>query len=236
MDFIIADDSSFFRNLFKKRLTILEHTVIAEVANANDLMDAIQKQQPDFVLIDVSMKPVSGLDMAIEINIHYPDTRIICTTQFNICSWVADMKQIGICGYIYKSSSIISLQKAIEHAQKNQFYIDTVEVQSLVENIKNIIEQKDNTQLEELNQLITEIQMPATASAQAMAPINNYTPTTRELVILKATAQGKPLKQIADIVNTTERNVSKIKEKMRKKTGVQTNAELLSLSHKLNWI
>lgn len=235
MDFIIADDSSFFRNLFKKRLSLLEHNVIAEAASANELMDAIQTQQPDFLLIDVNMKPVSGLDIAIEINKLYPNTRIICSTQSNICSWITDMKLIGICGYIYKSSTIISLQKAIEHALNHQFYIDTVEVQSLVENIKTIIEQKDNSQLEELNQLITEIQMPS-STAIAMVPINNYTPTTRELVILKATAQGKPLKQIADIVNTTERNVSKIKEKMRKKTGVQTNAELLSLSHKLSWI
>ncbi len=235
MDFIIADDSSFFRNLFKKRLSLLEHNVIAEAASAIDIMDAIQRKQPDFVLIDVSMKPVSGLDIAIDINRRYPSTKIICSTQFNICSWVADMKQIGICGYIYKNSSIISLQKAIEHAQNDQFYIDTVEVQSLVENIKNIIEQKDNTQLEELNQFITEIRIPATATS-VMVPINDYIPTTRELVILKATSQGKPIKQIADIVNTTERNVSKIKEKMRKKTGVLTNAELLSLSHKLYWI
>ena len=59
--------------------------------------------------------------------------------------------------------------------------------------------------------------------------INGQTLNAREIFILSATAHGKPVKQIAGTLKITERNVSKIKLKLRQRIGVLTNAEVLQL-------
>lgn len=234
MRFIIADDSVFFRNYFKNQITMLGHTVVAEAENGNALVEQISKTEVDFVLTDIAMQPMTGLDASIEIIKHFPHLNIICSTWQNINSLISEMQLIGIKGYVYKNSGKESLTKAIAASLKNEFYIDTQVVKNFIEDLKKILtdnEYSTNTNWEELK---TEIQSIILSHPKSKN-INGFTPSERELLILNATAEGKPVKKIADLLSTTERNISKIKEKMRDKVGVNTNAELLSLSYKMGW-
>lgn len=235
MNFIIADDSVFFRNYFKNQITNLGHTVVAEVGSGKALIDRIKKEEVDFVLTDIAMQPMSGLDASIEIVKKFPSIKIICSTLQNINSWISEMKLIGIKGYIYKNSGQESLIMAINSSMNNDFYIDTPVVKNIVDDLKKILtinNDNTNTNLEEIK---TEIQSVIFNSPR-LKKIDGYAPNERELVLLKATAEGKPVKQIADLLEISERNISKIKEKMREKAGVSTNVELLSISHKMGWI
>lgn len=96
--------------------------------------------------------------------------------------------------------------------------------------MKKIFEQQS-----EQSELINQIREIVNKAIE-VKDINGYKPNSRELLILSATAQGKPVKQIAEMLKTTERNVSKIKERMRTEIGVSTNTEVLRIAIQSNII
>src|SRR4051812_26645048 len=122
MKFIIADDSYFFRNYFRRQLLALEHTVVAEASNGTLLLEEVKKNETDFVLTDIGMQPLTGLDASIEIRRDFPDVKILCSTSQDIHSWIAEMQFIGIKGFVYKNAGKESLAQAIQDAQDNKFY------------------------------------------------------------------------------------------------------------------
>lgn len=234
MRFIIADDSAFFRYYFKNQIITLGHTVVAEADSGKELIDLVKNIEADFVLTDIGMQPVTGLDASIEIINNFPNVKIICSTLQNINSWVGEMQLMGIKGYVYKNSGKNSLQNAINSSLNNEFYIDTQIIKTFIEDLKNIFQNK-KSDLNNWHELQDEIRDIVTDTLP-IKRLNDFLPCERDLIILNATMKGKPVKQIAEILGTTERNISKIKERMRDKIGVNTNAELLSVSHKMGWI
>ncbi len=234
MKFIIADESVFFRNYFSKQILLLGHTVLGEAKEGQTLVEKVRKLKPDFVVTDVGMSPMNGLDASMEIYKLMPEVKIICITLQNISSWISEMQQIGISGYVYKNSGNESLYNAIKSSLNNTFYCDTMQSKFLINDLKKIFHSEDSG-VEGLSQLKTGLKS-LLFQPQSRNDENGYIPSKRELIILTATAEGKPIKQIAELLGITARNISKIKEKMRDKTGVETNAELLSISYKNGWI
>ena len=227
MKFIIADDSPFCLYLFKNYLYTLGHSVIAEAKNGKELIRLVKKYQPQFILTDIEMLPLNGIDAAIEIHKLFPEIKIICSTQHNRTHWINEMQMIGISGYVFKNSGIESLANAIEFALENRFYTDNFVLKTLITELKKIFEQQ--SEQSEQSEFINEIREMVTEAIK-VKDINGYKPNSRELFILSATAQGKPVKQIADMLKITDRHVSKIKAKLREEIGVHTNVEVLQLA------
>ena len=226
MNFIIADDSDFYRNLFRKHLSNLGHTVLADAKNGSELIKKVKQYKPEFVLTDVGMEPINGMDASTEILKSLPDTKIICITSYNISAWIHQMQIIGIRGYVYKHTDLHTLEKAIESAVVNVFYTDKSILKHLLNEIKDLNDLNDLN--EEINKIIS--------STQKLKDVNGFIPNERELLILSATAAGKPIKQIAELLKTSERNIGKIKVKMRDKCGVETTPELIGVAHKNKWV
>ena len=226
MKFIIADDSPLYLYFFKNYLSKLGHKVIAEAKNGKELISLVKKHKPQFVLTDIEMLPINGMDAAMEIHQLFPEIKIICSTQHNRSHWINEMQMIGISGYVYKNSGIESLATAIDYALESKFYADNFVLKTLVADLKKVFEHSEHS---EQNELINEIR-EIVNEAIKVTNINGYKPNSRELLILSATVQGKPVKQIADILRTSSRNISKIKAKLRNEIGVLTNAEVLQLA------
>ena len=136
MNFIIADDSDFYRNLFRKHLLNLGHIVLTEAKDGKELINKVKQYKPEFVLTDVGMEPINGLDASTEILKSFPDTKIICITSYNISAWIHQMQVIGISGYVYKHTDLHSLSKSIDVALNNLFYSDKPVLKNLLDEIK----------------------------------------------------------------------------------------------------
>ena len=59
---LVADDTDSVRALFRKLLTADGHEVIA-VSDGAQALEAVQKHQPDVVLLDVGMPHLDGLEV-----------------------------------------------------------------------------------------------------------------------------------------------------------------------------
>lgn len=101
MKFIIADDSPFQMYFLKNYLNTLGHTVIAEAKSGKELITLVKKYQPEFILTDIEMQPINGMDAAMEILSLFPGIKIICSTQHTRSQWINEMQMIGISGYVF---------------------------------------------------------------------------------------------------------------------------------------
>ena len=81
---ILADDAALVRQGLARLLTDNGFDVVAELGNADGLLDCVSRLAPDVVVVDVRMPPthtVEGLLVAIDIKRHHPDVGVMVLSQ-----------------------------------------------------------------------------------------------------------------------------------------------------------
>ncbi len=78
---LIVDDSAAFRRLLRSFLSV--EAVISECEDGGAAVAAFGDVRPDWVVMDVDMKPVDGLTATRMIKAQYPEARVLILTQHN---------------------------------------------------------------------------------------------------------------------------------------------------------
>lgn len=76
---MIVDDNKRMREVIKDSLSAVRCSII-EYSNGQDAVDGYDRSLPDWVLMDVMMKPMSGITALTEIKKHHPEAKIIMVT------------------------------------------------------------------------------------------------------------------------------------------------------------
>ena len=108
---LIADDELLLADALKRTLEP-EYRVIAIVGDGAAAIVAAEEQQPDIVLLDISMPVIDGLHAAERIAQSCPSVRIIFVTSHTDHAYVEEAFHRGAAGYVRKGS-ISELQDAI---------------------------------------------------------------------------------------------------------------------------
>lgn len=109
MRVIIADDSVLLRHGVLALLTAAGHDVVAAVADAVELIDAVQRFAPDACIIDIRMPPThtdEGLKAARAIRTEYPDIAVLVLSQFVDGDYLEELLSDGNShvGYLLKDA------------------------------------------------------------------------------------------------------------------------------------
>ncbi|RYZ99191.1 MAG: response regulator transcription factor [Moraxellaceae bacterium] len=117
MEILIVDDEVLARQRLVRMVEKLEvHNVIAETDNADSALVAIEKFDPDVVLLDVRMPGKDGLTLAHEISqLDCPPAIIFCTA---FDQYALDAFGTAAIGYLLKPIKSEQLQDALAKAQK----------------------------------------------------------------------------------------------------------------------
>lgn len=129
----IVDDQVIILNGLQKILTDAPHVKIEGVYNnGDDLLEAMEKNIPDVLLLDIQMPGKSGPELAVIIAKKYPSVKMIALTNVDVISQVKQMLQKGCLGYLLKDVSPEILLKAIETVHNGeQFLKDDFKTQLL---------------------------------------------------------------------------------------------------------
>jgi len=106
MTIMIVDDSRKMREMTKKIL-YNHFTDLEDVFECGDGLEAIQaykEYKPDWVLMDVEMKPMDGLSATAKIMGADPDAKIIIVTQYNEPEFREAANNAGAYAYIFKEN------------------------------------------------------------------------------------------------------------------------------------
>jgi DNA-binding NarL/FixJ family response regulator len=101
---VIAEDLALLRDGLSRLLRDNDIEVVAAVDNPDALIDAVQREKPDIAIIDIRLPPTfrdEGLQAAIQIRQHTPDTAILLVSQYVERTYTSELLADGRGGIGY---------------------------------------------------------------------------------------------------------------------------------------
>lgn len=114
---LICDDVEDYRALLVELLHRLPGlSVVGQAENGLEAVEVAGTQQPDLVLLDVSMPVMDGMEALPLIRSAAPNTKVLVLTGFASPSIRAQALAAGAVGYIEKGTPIVALLEAVRSA------------------------------------------------------------------------------------------------------------------------
>lgn len=99
----------------------LEVTGVAR--NGRDALERVREQQPDVVLMDVSMPELNGIDAARRIREEMPHTRVVMLSMHSDAEHVQQALHAGVSGYVLKRAAAREVVDAVRAAHAGARYL-----------------------------------------------------------------------------------------------------------------
>jgi two-component system response regulator NreC len=123
---LLVDDHVVMRQALRMLLeSQAELEVVADVENGRQAVQAVERMQPDVVLMDVVMPGLNGLEATRQIRRIAPATRVVMLSGFVDEDQLLDALRAGASGYIIKKSDISELVLAIQTVQRGNSYFSS---------------------------------------------------------------------------------------------------------------
>jgi len=136
---ILVDDHLIFRQGLKSLITVENlGNVVGEASDGKEFIEMLTLPAPDLVLMDIDMPQMNGMEAtqrALEI---LPEMKIIVFTMFGDEEYYNKMKDLGVKGFILKSSGINEVEQAIIDVMDGKNYFSN----TLPKNTANKLLQK----------------------------------------------------------------------------------------------
>jgi DNA-binding NarL/FixJ family response regulator len=179
--------------------------VIGIVQDGRQLLIEAPKLKPDVIVLDIGMPFLNGLDAAERLKPLLPGVKFVFLTMKDDPNLAAAALNLGAVGYVLKHSAVSELLKAVSEVLQGKSYV--------------------TPKLQAENWAVRE------ARAQQLS--KDLTPRQKD--VLQLLAEGRRTKEIADILNVSERTVMFHKYHIMNAFNLKSNADLvlLALKHHL---
>jgi DNA-binding NarL/FixJ family response regulator len=98
---LIADDDMRIRQLIRSMVSEAA-SAVHEARDEEEAVEIYAAQRPDWVLMDLRMKPVDGLRATARIMARFPEARIVILTQHDDPGLRKAAREAGASGYVLK--------------------------------------------------------------------------------------------------------------------------------------
>lgn len=196
---LIADDHTLIADLCRTLLEA-EFEVVGIVNNGRAMVRAAAQWRPDVIVVDVAMPILNGLDAGQQVKEAFPAVKLIFLTMNDEIELAAEAFRRGASGYLLKTCAASEMVTAVREVLHGRTYMS----KSLRKDEVNYLRRTESKLVEEEERL-----------------------TERQREVLQLLAEGKVMKEIADILNMTTRTVAFHKYRMMEALGAKSNAELV---------
>ena len=148
---IVVDDHLIFRQGLVAVITVENiATVIGEASNGYEFIDLLSHLHPDVVLMDIDMPSMNGIEASRKALKLMPDLKIIAYTMFGEEEYYCKMNEIGVKGFVLKSSAIEDLETAIRAVLDGKTWFSTQFQKKMTGNAPENMEEKELTKVPKL--------------------------------------------------------------------------------------
>ena len=96
---------------------------IGHASNAASCLAFLRQEEPDVILMDISMPDKNGIELCLEVKTAYPAIQILGLSTFDQNAFIQKMLENGASGYVLKNATKQELSKAIQMVHKGQKYL-----------------------------------------------------------------------------------------------------------------
>jgi DNA-binding NarL/FixJ family response regulator len=210
-----SKEGSVTENLASRRPRVLiadDHVIVAEglralleptcevigiVSDGRQLVAEGPGLNPDVIVLDIGMPLLNGIDAAEQIKESLPETKLVFLTMQDDVNLAAAVLRYGAVGFVLKHAAVSELMNAVSHVLAGKSYITSM--------------------------------LRTYGSAQRETKARQFTKelSPRQLEVLQLLAEGRPMKEIAGILNVSEKTVMFHKYNIMESFNLKNNAELV---------
>jgi len=198
----IVDDHPLTRMGIRKVIEMEKGmTLSGESDNAEDTLEKVQKQKPDLVLVDLTLKGRSGLELIKDLRRMMPEMEVLVYSMHEEGYYAERALRAGARGYLMKSEGVTRLIEAIETVLAGRVFVsDSV--------AHRFLDKMTGRQVESSNSTVERL-------------------TDRELEVLALVGKAYESRDIAKELNMSVKTVEAHRANIRQKLDIKTRAELV---------
>jgi DNA-binding NarL/FixJ family response regulator len=195
---LLADDHRMLLEAFK-RLLEPQCEIVGTACDGRELIDVAARTLPDVIVLDISMPRLNGMDACVLLLRKLPGTRFVFLSVNEDAEMAAEAIRLGGSGYLLKSSAAAELFTAIEQALEGNIYITPLLTKGV----------------------------PLEIFLRSAITPNSEKLSARQREVLQLLAEGRAMKEVAELLQVTARTVAFHKYTIMEHLGLKTNAELV---------
>jgi two-component system, NarL family, nitrate/nitrite response regulator NarL len=119
---LVADDQEALRKRVCATLSRARFEICAEAGNGMEAVEMAKRQQPDAIVLDITMPVMNGLDAARLIRQNLPSTPILILSVYKSRQLAEEARKIGVSGYVAKSDAGRDLVRALQSVLESKTF------------------------------------------------------------------------------------------------------------------
>jgi DNA-binding NarL/FixJ family response regulator len=198
---VIVDDHP----LVREGLTALlagqdDLEVCGEADDVDRALAVIKAQHPDLVVVDISLKGGSGLDLIKQLNARDSEARVLVSSMYDEELYAERALRAGAVGYINKQEMPQKVLEAIRQVLTGKMFLSPTLTERLLHRA---------------------VSKPGGEAANPVADLSD-----RELEIFQMVGQGMTTRQVANSLHLSVKTVETHRENIKAKLRLANSAEL----------
>jgi DNA-binding NarL/FixJ family response regulator len=188
--------------------SLLEKTydVVGIAGDGRELLVKASELKPDIIVLDICMPLLNGLDTAERLKSTLPAAKLVFLTMNDDPNLAAAALNLGAVGYVLKHAAASELLKAVSEVLQGRAYVTA------------------------------KLRAENWAVREARAQQFSKELTRRQQDVLQLLAEGRPMKEVADILKLSEKTVMFHKYRVMHAFNLKNNAELVLFALKRHLI
>ncbi len=199
---LIVDDHPIVRQGLAQLIDQEEDLhICGQAEDAHQAMRAIRELQPDLVIVDVTLRTTSGIDLIKDIKIQYPEVPVLTLSMHDEALYAERALRAGAKGYIMKQEATEEVVTAIRRVLAGTVYVSQGMAAKMVSKIA------------------------AGPSEKGSSPVNRL--SDRELEVFRLIGEGFGTREMAEKLHLSVKTIETYRAHIKDKLNLQDANELL---------
>ncbi|HEY7352950.1 MAG TPA: response regulator transcription factor [Terriglobales bacterium] len=194
---LLADDHTLVVEGLRKLLEP-EFEVVGVVSDGQALLDTAAEIKPDIIILDIGMPLLSGMKAGRELRALAPRAKLVVLTMNEDSEIAREALRQWASAYLLKKSTGTELIRAVREILKGKSYVTPLIAQKLMDDF---------------------VRDPRPEHTKQLTP--------RQKEVLHLLAEGRTMKETAELLHLTPRTVAFHKYRIMEEFGLKSNSDLV---------
>lgn len=204
---LMVEDHPILREGMAKLINHEEDMVVcAEAETAHDAIEMVDKHKPDLLLLDITLKDGSGLDVLKELKSRHPHLPTLILSMHDESLYAERALRAGARGYVMKGETPAKVITAIRRVLANEISLSEDMTRTALVRLGG--GKREASTIEELSD--------------------------RELEIFQAIGRGLSTREIADTLHLSMKTIASHRENIKVKLKLKSSSDLMKQA--IHWM
>ena len=206
---VVVDDHPIVRQGLTELLNREDDLMVCgQAEDAHQAMQAIKALKPDMIIVDISLKETSGMELIKDIKARYPSLSVLALSMHDESMYAERVLRAGAEGYIMKAEATENIVMAIRKVLSGQIYLSDRMAPKIVRKL---------------------VGAGPNVGASAIERLSD-----RELEVFRLVGQGYTTRQIAENLYLSIKTIETYRAHIKEKLNLANATELLQYA--IRWV